>query len=57
MKTEIRTAHFKISLQQMKIYRIAGAGSERFKKDLNNEINWRAEHLKIDREYSQINNQ
>lgn len=57
MKTEYILAHFKISLKQIAIYRIAGARSEKYKQDLNNEINWRAKHLNINREYSQINNQ
>jgi len=50
MKTEIKTAHLKISLLQIKIYRISGSRSKKYKQHLNEEINWRAKHLNINRE-------
>ena len=45
MKTEIKQAHFKISLKQFAIYRMTGAGTQILKKLLNEEINWRAGNL------------
>jgi hypothetical protein len=47
MKPEINQAHFKISLKQMAVYRITGAGTEYHKQRLNKEINWRGGNLKL----------